>query len=134
VNSNENALQDLEGLFEKLASLPDEASREAFLVEHPDILDPAVVMELAEAVRTGVRVDVQQALRLAEVAVVIAKKLGDADALGRSLRSKANALYMLGRNRASVEHHEKALKAFEKSETISRSPSARALPSSRSFY
>jgi tetratricopeptide (TPR) repeat protein len=113
VTSNDNALQDLEGLFEKLGSLPDEPSREAFLVQHPDSLDPAVVMELAEAVRTRVRVDVPQALRLAEAAVVIARKLGDADALGRSLRSKANALYMLGRNQAAVEHHEQALKAFE---------------------
>ena len=44
--------------------------------------------------------------------MLIARRLRNQAALGRSLRSKANALYMLGDNQEALNFHDQALRIF----------------------
>lgn len=97
-----------DGAIAHLAQLPDGASREAFLRRHRGLLRPSIVEKLAESVREKVRVNLDEALRLAEVAVLIGKKVGRKETLARGLRAKANALYFLGQNKAAIDLHEQA--------------------------
>ncbi len=97
-----------------LASLTDDARRSRFLARRPGLRRASVVQQLNDAARTKLRIDTHQALALAEAAVIIARSLRNKTALGRSLRAKANALYVLGNNRSALEHHEQALAVFRK--------------------
>jgi tetratricopeptide (TPR) repeat protein len=105
--------QQIEQLCGELSRLPDEASRRAFLSRSPELLHVEIVEELAEAVRHQVRVDVQQALRLAEGALAIAVELPDKEALARALRAKANALWFLGQCKFAVDLFREAVHLFE---------------------
>lgn len=96
----------------ELAGLSDAPSREKFISRHRQLLRAGVVTQLTEMVRQKVRVDVQQAVGLAEGAVVIAQKLRSREPLARSLRAKANAFYALGQNQVALELHERAMKLF----------------------
>ena len=107
-----------EELLLKLAALRDAPGREEFLARHRRLLSRSVVTRLTEMVREHVRVDVQQALLLAETAVAVAQKIGDRESLAHSLRAKANALYVLGQNKSAVEHHNQALELFEALENM----------------
>ena len=95
-----------------LASLKDDASRARYLARRPRLCRKSVVLYLNEVVRAQLRADTRQALALAEAAVAIARKVPNQEALGRSLRSKANALYMIGDNQAALEIHAEALRIF----------------------
>ncbi|MGH9780406.1 MAG: tetratricopeptide repeat protein, partial [Candidatus Acidiferrales bacterium] len=98
----------------EMAGLKDEASRTKYFSRRPRLRSKNVVLELNAVVRTKLREDAQQALSLAEAAVAIARKLRNGEALGRSLRSKANALYMIGDNQKALEFHAQALEIFQK--------------------
>jgi CHAT domain-containing protein len=105
-----------EGIEERcaeLVGLPDESSRLTFLNRSPQLLDPAVVEELAEAVRRKLRVDLAAALRLADVAILVAGQLDNLEALGRGLRAKANALFFMGQCRPAVDLFHQAVVLFE---------------------
>ena len=97
-----------------LARLGDKRSRREFLSRHPGLLRLEVVARLSEIVPQKVRVDVQEALALAEAAELIARKLRSPEALAQSLRAKGNALYALNLHKVAVEHHEQAARLFEK--------------------
>ena len=84
------------------------------LTRRPDFVCAAVVEVLTEAVRQRVRVDVDEALRLAEAALAIAGILGDSGSLGRGNRAKANALWYKGNLKAAVELFESAVTHFER--------------------
>ncbi len=86
----------------ELAGLKTESSRKKFIAAHKRLFDDSVVRQLNEVVRTKLREDPHEALFLAEASVVIARRLRNQEALGRSLRSKANSLYMLGDNQAGA--------------------------------
>jgi CHAT domain-containing protein len=92
------------------------------------LLSPAVVEQLAEVVRQRVRVDVEEALRLAEVALAIAQEVSNAESLGRGYRAKANALWFKGNCKEAAElfeiataHFEQAGRADEVGRTLSSS-------------
>src|SRR5438270_10887561 len=70
----------------RLGHLKDEDDRRALLLDHPELQSAGIVEALAEAVRTTVRVDVPQALALAEAALTVATQLKDDTALARALR------------------------------------------------
>ncbi len=101
-------------LVSELAKLADDASRGRYLARHPKLCSTSVAQELNEIVRTKLRADTREALSLAEVAVVIARKSRDREILGRTLRSKANALYMIGDNQRALEFHSQAVEIFRK--------------------
>ena len=59
----------------ELGWLADDESRRIALKQYPELITAEVVKELAEAVRTAVRVDVRRALGLAEAALAVAREL-----------------------------------------------------------
>ena len=97
-----------------LADLKTDAARSRYLRGHPRLIRKEVVLRLNEIVRTELRADPQRSFSLAEAAVAIARKVRDPEALARSLRSKANALYMTGDNQRALEVHNQALRIFHK--------------------
>src|SRR5881398_3535558 len=97
----------------QLAQLSTEADRRKFLSGHRDLIRKEFVEKLADQVVERVRVSTQEALHLAEAAILIARRLKRKDALALSLRAKANALYLSGDNRAAMEHHQQAFQLYE---------------------
>lgn len=95
-----------------LAKLADEASRARYLARHPKLCTSSVAQQLNEIVRAKLRADTRAALSLAEAAVAIAQKSRDQEIVGRTLRSKANALYMMGDNQKAIELHGQAIDIF----------------------
>jgi tetratricopeptide (TPR) repeat protein len=104
----------LEQLCFEVARLSDGPGRKAFLSQFPELLQPNVVEQLADEVRTAARVDVRKALSLAEAAVAIAGEMNDDHAWARSLRAKANALWLMGDCRSAVDLFEQAAARFER--------------------
>jgi CHAT domain-containing protein/tetratricopeptide (TPR) repeat protein len=103
-----------EKLLSEMANLNDESSRSRYLARRARLRSTATVQQLSEASRAKLRVDPRQSLALAESAVAIAEKLRNKDALGRSLRAKANALYNIGDNATALEFHARALEIFRR--------------------
>jgi len=103
-----------ERLYAQLAKLPDDRSRRRFLSRHPALLRREAVARLSEIVPQRVRIDVKEALALAEAAQLIARRLRSPEALAQSLRAKGNALYALNEHKAAVQHHEQAARLFTK--------------------
>ena len=97
-----------------LAALKGDAARARYLRSHPRLIRDEVATQLNDVVRAQLRADPQRSLVLAEAAVAIARKVRRPEALARSLRSKANALYMTGDNQRALEFHEQALRIFRK--------------------
>ncbi|HEU0106453.1 MAG TPA: hypothetical protein VFT38_09795, partial [Vicinamibacteria bacterium] len=91
-----------ERLFAQLARLFDAARRRQFVARHPELLRPETVTRLSEAVPQKVRVDVNEAMALADAAVLIARKLRRPESVAQSLRAKGNALYALNEHAAAV--------------------------------
>jgi len=96
----------------ELATLSTDAKRTRYLAAHRRLMDDGVVRQLNEVMRARLRENAREALNLAETSVTIARRLGNPEALGRSLRSKANALYMLGENEEALKFHGEALQIF----------------------
>ena len=86
-------------LIAQLAQLSTETERRKFLAQQRTLIRKEFVEQLAELVVERVRVSTQEALHLAEAAILIAKRLKHKGALALSLRQKANALYSSGDNR-----------------------------------
>jgi len=99
-------------LLRELANLATDSSRAKFITSHPRLMKDNVVQQLNDVVRGKLRENAREALVLAESSVVIARRLKNKEALGRSLRSKANALYMLGDNQQALDIHAEALQIF----------------------
>lgn len=102
-----------EKLIAELTQLSSEAQRRKFLAHHKSLIRKEIVEELAERVVERVRVSTQEALHLAETAILIAQRLKRKEVLAFALRAKANALYSSGDNRAAIEHHQQALRLYE---------------------
>ena len=100
-------------LIEELGGLSSDAARRKFFAQHKSLIRQSTVEQLAELVVQRVRVSTQEALHLAEAAVLIAKRMRRKEALALALRAKANALYSSGENRAAIEHHQQAFRLYE---------------------
>jgi len=100
-------------LINELGQLSSDSVRRKFLTSHKALIRQDTVENLAQLVVQKVRVSTQEALNLAEAAVLIAKRLRRKEALALGLRAKANALYSSGDNRAAVEHHHQSFKLYE---------------------
>ena len=92
-----------------LARLKNDAARGQYLRRHPQLFRKGVVLYLNDFLRGQLRADPHRALALSEVTVAIARKVRSPEVLARSLRSRANALYMVGDNRGALEFHGQAL-------------------------
>ncbi|HKV05037.1 MAG TPA: CHAT domain-containing tetratricopeptide repeat protein [Candidatus Acidoferrales bacterium] len=102
-----------EKLLRDLANLANDAGRARFLKQRKLYRD-SVVQQLNEVVRTKLRSDTRQALALVESAISIARRLRNQEALGRGLRSKANALQILGDNQKALKFHDQAIRVFRR--------------------
>jgi hypothetical protein len=101
------------------------------LNRYPNLVRHDVVNRLAQIVVESIRKDTGLAMRLAESAVLIARRLRDREATATAWRAKANALYGLGENRAAVKLHQKAIKAFLSLEKWKEAARALSVRSSR---
>jgi CHAT domain-containing protein/tetratricopeptide (TPR) repeat protein len=99
-------------LLTQIVRLKDKAAQSRFLAKTPGLLKADVVSWLADSVGEQAKVDAGRAITLAEVAVTIARKLGDRNTVAQSLRAMGNAFYLSGENRAAVKSHDKARKIF----------------------
>src|SRR5260370_3623333 len=100
-------------VLDRLAALPDDASRIKFIARRPRLLSPSFVMRLDEAVSVLVRVDLKKADAVADAAVTIAKELGDNESRAFALRAKASALWSLGQNKQASELRAQAIQLFD---------------------
>jgi tetratricopeptide (TPR) repeat protein len=101
-----------ERLFTRLARLRTDAARRRLLARHPELSTPEVVERLGDAVIRRFRVDLKEALALAEAAELVARGLGGAEPLARALRAKGNAFFGMNDHRAAVELFEEAGRLF----------------------
>jgi CHAT domain-containing protein len=101
-------------MIERLMALKDDCARRALVGKHPAIDWGDVVNQLTECVRKEVRVDSTKARHLADIAINVAESIDDPLALAKSLRAKANALYVLDQHAAAVELHQRAAAVFER--------------------
>lgn len=101
-----------ESLFTQLGQIVSEPARRKFLIRHKSLVQPEVVKQLSDLVLEKIRSNTREALHLADAALLIARKLRGKDGLALGLRTKANALYVSGENRAAVEHHEQAIEIY----------------------
>jgi len=102
-----------EKLIGELASLKNIAVRKRFLARRK-LYREGVVRQLNDIVRARLRVNTREALALVESAIVIARRLRNPEALGRSLRSKGSALNIVGDNQKALGFHERALRVFRR--------------------
>ena len=102
-----------EDLFPQLGQIESEPVRRKFLSRYKSLARPEVITQLSSLVLEKIRVNTREALHLADAALLIARKLRRKKGLAEGLRTKANALYACGQNRAAVEHHEQAIKIYE---------------------
>ena len=100
----------------ELGSCPDEAGLNACLANRPEFIQPSVVQALGETVRQRVRVDTDEAVRLADAALAIAGRLGQPESLGRASRAKANAFWYKGQYKSAVEFFLRAVAHFEEAD------------------
>jgi hypothetical protein len=102
-----------EQIIDRLAGLPDDASREKLVTRYPRLLSPSFVAELVETVRTLVKVDLKKACALADAAITIASRLGDKESTAFALRAKANTFWSLGQNKEASNLHAQAVQLFD---------------------
>lgn len=100
-------------VLEELAAHATPSSQRKFILKHRSFLRPEVISQASDIVREKIRVNVQQALRLAEGTVILAQNLGNKESLAIALRAKANALYAQGKYPSAVDLHEQAAALFE---------------------
>ncbi len=120
-----------EDSFAALAALQTEGARRGFIRRRRELLTPEVVERLADQVIQRLRVDIREAMGLAEGAVSIAEEIGDRVSQARGLRAKANVLYLMGRNQEALALHEGARSLFEQAgawEEVGRTLSASLQP------
>jgi len=102
-----------ENLIRELGSLETDAARRKFLAHNRSLVRSHIVKLLAPAVVDQIRTDAHAALRLAEAALLIARKLRRKGDIALALRAKANALFASDDNLGAVEHHDQAFKIYE---------------------
>jgi CHAT domain-containing protein len=96
-----------------LAAIAGEPERRAYLASHPQVHNPEAVQLLYNSVVTLVRVDVQQAERLAQASAWIAEEVNDPAAVAQSARAVGHVLYISGKYRQAIQEYERALSIFE---------------------
>jgi CHAT domain-containing protein len=118
-------------VWDEITRLSHRHERLHFVCQHEELLRHDVVTELTAMVPRMVKADTGKALSVAEIALVIARRLHDPESLAESLRAKANALYALGRNEAAIGYHRKAVTLFrsvDNAEQVARTLSSSIQP------
>jgi tetratricopeptide (TPR) repeat protein len=115
----------------EIAELTSLRERAEFIDRHADLVQAAVVSNLTALIPQLVKSDRNKALAVAETALMIAHRLGDAECVALSLRARANAHYSLGQSKTALENHAQALRLFRSlghSEQVARTLSSSIQP------
>ena len=118
-------------IWNEITGLSRRQERIQFVSQHSELLRHDVVSELTALVPRLAKSDTSKALPVAEMALIIAGRLHNTESLAQSLRAKANALYALGRNRAAIDYHRKAVTLFrsvDNAEQVARTLSSSIQP------
>lgn len=107
-----NSQTSRQKLLETLPRLKHKSAQAKFLVKHPELMSTDVVSWLADLIRERAKVDTGSTMTLAEIAVAIARELGDQTVIAQSLRAMGNALYLTGQNKSAIRCHQRARKIF----------------------
>lgn len=99
-------------LITRLSKLRNKSAQSRFVSKHPELIHAEVVLRLVDAVRERSKVESGPRITLAQIALVIARRLRDKTAIAQSLRAMGNALYLSGNNRSAVSYHALACKTF----------------------
>ncbi len=100
-------------MVERLLSAPDDAARRKLIAQRPLLEWDQVVSTLTDRARQEINVNISNAQRLAEFALLVADAIGSKVALAKSLRAKANTLYAMDQHAAAIEMHRNAACLFE---------------------
>lgn len=95
-----------------LARIKDATARRRFLARRPGLLNTSAVARLSEMVSRRVRVDLEEAVALAEAAEDIARRSKDPEAMGHALRARGNTYHFLNDYKAAVRAHQEAARRF----------------------
>ena len=127
-DTSDSAVTSREELLHQLPTLRRQSAQRKFLARHPALLNSETVDWLSDSSRDQAKVNAENVLPLAELAMAVAGKLKDKSARARAFRAMGNALYVAGRNKTAAAYHEKALRIFD--EARNRSEVARTLSAS----
>jgi CHAT domain-containing protein/tetratricopeptide (TPR) repeat protein len=83
------------------------------VAQHPLIEWDQVVSSLTDRARQEIHVNIGNAQRMADIAMVVAEAIGSKVALARSQRAKANTLYAMDQHATAIEMHCRAAALFE---------------------
>jgi CHAT domain-containing protein/tetratricopeptide (TPR) repeat protein len=97
----------------QLGKARDERSRRALLARNRPLATAAFVERLGEEVIRRFRVDLDEAMALADAAEAIAREVGGAEPRARAARAKGNVLFGRDDHRAAVARLEEAARLFE---------------------
>ncbi|HTU41697.1 MAG TPA: CHAT domain-containing tetratricopeptide repeat protein [Candidatus Aquilonibacter sp.] len=99
-------------LLTRLSKLKSKSAQSRFLSKHPELIHAEVVSRLADSVREHSKADPGTKVTLAQIALMISRKLRDKTAIARSLRAMGNALHLSGKNQPAIRCHTRAYRAF----------------------
>ena len=100
-------------VLQELEAISDPQARSAFVAARKDQWNLNTVVDLANHAREFLRIDARRSLNLGELAIEIAKVIGDKAATAHAIRIKANALHALGQYSSAVELHKEAVQLFD---------------------
>src|SRR5689334_20538827 len=98
----------------ELTRLSSAAKQRRFLTRNQSRITSQSIVELADHARQLLRIDARQSLSFADIAIESARLLADPVAVAHASRSKANALYALGRYRPALRLYARAIRLFDR--------------------
>ncbi|MBI3670670.1 MAG: CHAT domain-containing protein [Acidobacteria bacterium] len=114
--SNPIPTEPQEELLGRLAGLEEEAARQAFLRQHPQLQHQAVVLRLTDEVAKAARENIERAERLAQVANWLTEILQDDFCRARCARAMGHLLVLKGKYPEALASYQKALDLFSRLE------------------
>jgi CHAT domain-containing protein len=100
-------------MVERLVVAANDSEWRQLVAQHPLVEWDQVVSSLTDRARQEINVNIANAQRIAEIAMVVSEAIGSKVALARSQRAKANTLYAMDQHAAAIEMHRSAAALFE---------------------
>src|SRR5262249_2225145 len=103
-----------ETVFSEITQASGTPRLDALVPRHRHILHPGLVDKLAELAREKARVNAVESLRIAEAVLAVAETTAGDEPVAPGLRAKANALWVMNRNKAAIILFDRAASIYEK--------------------
>ncbi|HJT70068.1 MAG TPA: CHAT domain-containing tetratricopeptide repeat protein [Terriglobales bacterium] len=104
---------ECDAMIARLLAARDEAAMRGLIAQHPLAEWDSVVSTLTDQARQEISVNIGNAQRIAEIAMIVADAIDSKVALARSQRAKANTLYAMDQHAAAIEMHRSAAALFD---------------------